>query len=167
MTVTYSAPTRKREVSGPVVRSDESGELRALYQRLLDSWGRGDGYAYAAHFTEDADYVAFDGSHTVSRKVIGESHHQLFQTWLKGTRLVGEVTKVRLLGDDVAVVHAVGDTIMPGKQKPSPDRRSIQTLVAVKRDGRWLFCSFHNTRVRPLTGFQKLMLGFLTRFAKR
>jgi len=36
------------------------------------------------------------------------------------------------------------------ESKPSPERDSIQTLVAVKRDGRWQFVAFQNTRVRPM-----------------
>ena len=39
---------------------------------------------------------------------------------------------------------------MRGKSEPAPERDSIQTLVAVKRNGEWLFAAFHNTRVRPI-----------------
>jgi hypothetical protein len=39
---------------------------------------------------------------------------------------------------------------MRRKTKPSPERDSIQTLVAVRRDGVWRFAAFHNTRVRPI-----------------
>ena len=33
---------------------------------------------------------------------------------------------------------------------PSPERDSIQTLVATKRGGEWRFAAFQNTRVRPI-----------------
>lgn len=63
--------------------------IRDLFQRLLDSWGSGDGYAYAAHFTQDSDYVAFDGTHYKGCEENAIVHQQLFNTWLKGTRLNG------------------------------------------------------------------------------
>ena len=37
---------------------DDEAAIRAPYREILDAWGRGDGQAYAARFTEDADYVS-------------------------------------------------------------------------------------------------------------
>ena len=37
-------------------------EIRALMARLADSWARGDAQTYGAEFTDDCDYVAFDGT---------------------------------------------------------------------------------------------------------
>jgi len=124
--------------------------IRDLFWQLLEAWGRGDGYAYGALFTEDADYIAFDGSHTKGRREIASSHQQLFDKFLKGTRLTGRIESGRFPSPDVALVYTVGSTVMRGKSKPSPERDSIQTLVATKSDGEWLFAAFHNNRVRPI-----------------
>jgi hypothetical protein len=59
-------------------------------------------------------------------------------------------SSVRFLGPDVALMHAVGGTVMRGKSVPSPERDSIQTLVATKRAGEWRLAAFQNTRVRPI-----------------
>src|SRR5262245_49068306 len=104
----------------------------------------------AALFTEDGDLVAFDGMHFKGRKEIAPFHQRLFDTYLKGTRLVGKVSDVRFLSSDVAVSHTVGGTIMRGKSAASPERDSIQTLVAVRHRGDWRFAAFQNTRVRPM-----------------
>jgi hypothetical protein len=61
--------TMTTAVDHPPIHADETA-VRGLFQQLLDAWGRGDGAAYAALFTEDADYVAFDGSRTVGRQAI-------------------------------------------------------------------------------------------------
>jgi hypothetical protein len=61
---------------------------------------------------------------------------ELFDKWLKGTRLVEERTSVRFLGGDVALVVSVGGTVMRGKSEPAPERDSIQTLVATRKHGR-------------------------------
>lgn len=133
-----------------VNRSADEAAIRDLFRALLEDWARGDGEAYGSRFTEDADYVAFDGTHTRGRREIASSHQQLFDTFLKGTRLTGEIRSVRFPGPEVALVHATGGTARRGKSGPSPERDSVQTLVAVKREGRWLFDAFHNTRVRPI-----------------
>jgi uncharacterized protein (TIGR02246 family) len=53
---------------------------------------------------------------------------------------------VRFLTTDVAVMHAVGGTVMPGQTDLDSERNSVQTLVAVKRNGRWSLAAFQNTR---------------------
>jgi uncharacterized protein (TIGR02246 family) len=130
-------------------QTDEA-HILALFDDLLADWGRGDGEAYGSRFTEDADYVAFDGTHTRGRAEIAASHQMLFDKWLKGTRLTGRVLSIKFPNPDVALVHATGGTVMPGKTKPSPERNSIQTLVAVREAGGWRFAAFHNGRVRPI-----------------
>ncbi len=86
---------------------------------------------------------AFKGSAEIAR-----FHQQLFDTYVKGTRLVGKVRSVRYLSPDVAVMHAVGGTVMRGKAEPSPERDSIQTLVATRQGGEWRIAALQNTRVR-------------------
>jgi uncharacterized protein (TIGR02246 family) len=124
--------------------------VRELYQRLMDGWNQGDGAAFAAVFTEDGDLVAFDGTHLEGREQIASVQQRLFDKYLKGTRLVGEVERVRFLDHDTAVMHAVGNTVMRGKSAPARQRASIQTLVAVRRDDGWRVAAFQNTRVRPM-----------------
>jgi uncharacterized protein (TIGR02246 family) len=129
--------------------ADEAA-VRDLYQELMNGWNRGSGETFAAVFTDDGDLVAFDGTHFKGRGEIAPFHQELFEKWLKGTRLVGEVKDVRFLSSDVALMHAVGSTVMRGKSEPSPERYSIQTLVATREDGGWRLAAFQNTRVRPM-----------------
>jgi uncharacterized protein (TIGR02246 family) len=129
--------------------TDEAA-IQALYQQLMDGWNTGDAEAFAAPFAENGDLVAFDGSHFKGRREIIAYHQPLFDKWLKGTRLVGEVKAVKFLAPDVALFHAIGGTIMRNQSKPAPERDSIQTLVAVKRGGEWQVAAFQNTRVRPM-----------------
>jgi uncharacterized protein (TIGR02246 family) len=130
--------------------STDEAAVRALYQQLMDGWNQGSGDAFAAVFTEDGNLVAFDGTHFKGRREIAPFHQQLFDKWLKGSRLVGQVTDARFLSPDVAVMHAVGGTIMRGKSEPTPERDSIQTLVAVRQDGEWRLAAFQNTRLHPM-----------------
>jgi uncharacterized protein (TIGR02246 family) len=125
-------------------------ELRVLYMRAMDGWNLGNAEAFAAPFADECDFVAFDGTRFRSRQELIRFHGPLFRTHLKGTRLVGDVTGVRFPANDVAVLHAYGGTILRERSAPDPARDSIQTLVAVRREGQWRLVAFHNTRVRPI-----------------
>ncbi|MBA3635773.1 MAG: SgcJ/EcaC family oxidoreductase [Actinomycetota bacterium] len=131
-------------------QNPDEAAIRELFGLLLDDWGRGDGEAYGSRFTEDADYVAFDGTLTTGRREIAASHQRLFDEFLKGTRLTGRVFGITFPNPDVAIIHATGSTVKHGKTKPSPERDSIQTLVAVREGTEWRFAAFHNSRVRPI-----------------
>lgn len=125
--------------------ADEAA-IRSLYQQLMDGWNTASGDAFAAPFEEDCDLVGFDGTHIKGRQEIASFHQHLFDMFLKGSRLVGKVRSVRFLISNVAVMHAVGGTVMAGQSDLDPERNSIQTLVAVKRNGKWRLAAFQNTR---------------------
>ena len=130
--------------------ANDEASVRALYQELMDGWNKGSAESFAAPFAEDGDLIGFDGTHLKGRREIVSFHQPLFDKWLKGTRLVGEVKSVRFPTADVALMHAIGGTVMRGKSEPSPERNSIQTLVATKRGDAWSLAAFQNTRVRPM-----------------
>jgi uncharacterized protein (TIGR02246 family) len=140
-------PTRQEAAAND---SADEAAVRALYQQLMDGWNQGSGDAFAAVFTEDGDLIGFDGTHFKGRQEIAPFHQQLFDKWLKRSRLVGQVKDVRFLSPDVALMHAVGGTVMRGKSKPVPERDSIQTLVATRQDGEWRLAAFQNTRLHPM-----------------
>ena len=139
----------KTETGSRTPPRDEAA-LRALMQSLAGCWASGDAKAYANLFTAEANYVAFDGVLQKGRAAIAAAHEPLFEKWLKGSRVAGEITSMRFLSPNVALIYAVGNTILAGQSAPAANRASIQTLVAVKRDGAWRFTAFHNTRVRPI-----------------
>ena len=114
------------------MKDADADQVRALYTRAMDGWNRGGG-GFRAPLPPTANFIAFDGQ-VRGREDLGRAHDPLFRTHLKGTRL-GDVTDVRFLADNVALIHASGSTILRGKTLPRRD--SVQTLVAIRRDGRW------------------------------
>jgi uncharacterized protein (TIGR02246 family) len=130
--------------------ASDAEAVRALYQQLMDGWNAGSAEGFAAPFADEFDFVAFDGVRFQQREEFVRFHAPLFKTHLKGTRLVGDVTDVRFVTPDVAVLHATGGTILRGVTRPAPERASIQTLVAARRDKGWRLVAFQNTRVRPI-----------------
>jgi uncharacterized protein (TIGR02246 family) len=147
----------------PTNPADEAA-VRDLYQQLIDGWNRGSGAAFAAVFAEDGDLVAYDGTRFRGRQQIAPFHQELFDKWMQGSRLVGQVEDVRFLSRDVAVMHAVGGTVLRGKTEPSPERDSIQTLVATRQGGEWRLAAFQNTRVRLMGNAAAFLMWTLTDF---
>jgi hypothetical protein len=80
-------------MSGPTDAAATLGhdkrEIRALVDRMFDSWGR-----------DDADYVSFDGSRRGTADSIS-SHEYLVPTVSYGSRLTGQVESVRFVTPDV------------------------------------------------------------------
>jgi hypothetical protein len=44
-------------------KSHDEVEIRRLYKQMIDGWNNGSGNAFAAPFTDDSDFIGFDGTH--------------------------------------------------------------------------------------------------------
>jgi len=143
---TPSPPTPPADSSS---HADDARALRALVLRLFDCWNRADAWAYAALFTEDSDYVAFDGTHLRGRQANARLHQALFAGFfLRGSVLEGEVESIRFPAPGVAILHVSGGVRLRWQSRARADRRSRQTLVALQEDGAWAFTAFHNARIQ-------------------
>jgi uncharacterized protein (TIGR02246 family) len=134
-----------------VVDSSAEAALHDLFDRMCAAWTAGDAAAYGDCFTEDSDYVSYDGTHARGRQAMVDNHHRLFTGVLSGSALVGRVESVRHLRPGVAVLHATGSVLMPWRSSLPGRRLSRQTLVAVEEGGAWRIAALHNGRVRPVT----------------
>lgn len=129
-------------------RGADEQALHDLFQKLQEAWNQGDGQAYAASFTEDADYINVTGDYLKGRQAIATVHQQLFVTLFRGSRLEGFVKQIRFLCDDIALLHLHGRPRVPGQEIPMPEQYSIQTLVAVKQADEWCITAFQNTWIQ-------------------
>jgi uncharacterized protein (TIGR02246 family) len=136
---------------------DESGEHQAILglgQALQDAWSRGDAAGYASLFTDDSDFVAWNGSYGRGRQAIEDAHRPLFDGPLAGSRMIlagdgGEFASpesLRLVRPDVAIMVTSGAVVLAGQSATGPDHESVQTFVLIKNGDRWRVAAFHNTR---------------------
>lgn len=132
------------------VRPADDQELKVLFQRVCQAWTDGDAAAYGACFTDDCDYVSFDGTRAHGRKQVIESHDKLFRGVLVGSALVGEVEAIRYVTDDVAVLHGNGSVLVAWRTQLPKRRLTRNTVVAVRTPAGWRFTAIHNGRVRPV-----------------
>ncbi|RBO88266.1 SgcJ/EcaC family oxidoreductase [Nocardia puris] len=131
-------------------RAKDEALIRETVARAARAWDAHDAAAYAAEFTEDSDYVAFDGTLLRGREANRALHADLFATVLHGTRMVVEIESVRFLADDVAVLHALGSVVFAWQRDVPASRQSRNTWVLVRIGANWQVAAFQNTRVRPV-----------------
>jgi len=120
--------------------------IRAILHRMIEAWNAGDGTAFAAPFTDEVDFVVWDGTHLEGRQELAVFTQQAFDTVVKGSRLEGEVKFVRFLSPTLAVMHSVVRTTLAGQTKPLPSRHFMELIVVTKRDGQWRGQSLMNAR---------------------
>lgn len=154
-------PPWQTNARGEDANGDENRAIRDLTERLSEAWNANDGRRYAALFTEDCDYIAFDGTRLKGRDENARHHDALFQTVLRGSRLQYTTTDVRFLAPDVALMHADGSVLMSWQRHLPESRRSIQTYVVVRREGTWRIAAFQNARVRPIRVPRGILLRLL------
>lgn len=119
-------------------------EVRALFQKLLDSWNKRNADAFAASFADDGHVIGFDGSQMAGRAEIASTLQQIFADHPTAP-YVSKIRDVRLLNPDVALLRAVVGMVPQGQSDIEPALNALQTLVATKQDGQWRIALFQNT----------------------
>jgi uncharacterized protein (TIGR02246 family) len=127
--------------------SDER-EIRALYAHMLESWERG-AAPYAECFAPDASYIVGSGLLQDGWQEIVDGHEIIFSGWARNSRLEGRVHSLRFLTPDVVMITAYGHIVYKDHRSSDKNKRTIYTIIARRRDGRWQFVSYQNT---PLLG---------------
>jgi uncharacterized protein (TIGR02246 family) len=134
-------------------RSADEAEIRALLDRQICSWDAGDTSGYANTYTGGGDCVSFLGGHHRGRAAIAASGEvppagSLLKKLLGGARLRYELTGLRFITPDVALIHANCGVTRGARVR----RRNLRTStsVAVRTDDGWLLAATQNTTQRPL-----------------
>ncbi|TQM25845.1 SgcJ/EcaC family oxidoreductase [Nocardia bhagyanarayanae] len=148
-TAAFSDSAERAEFAAPDHTADRA-RLLDLLAAQSTAWAAGDGAAFAATFTEDADFVSVIGEFVRGRARLAEVMQEGFDGFMKGTRLsTPRQTTIRFPAPDVAVLVTNGVCVLRDAANTSrPEDLSIQTRTAVRVNGEWLFTTFQNTRVR-------------------
>jgi uncharacterized protein (TIGR02246 family) len=135
---------------------DEPAQRTAIFalgKALQDAWNRGDAAGYASLFTDDADFVAWNGSYGRGRQAIEDGHRRLFDGPLAGSRMTlvddaesAPPESLRFVRPDVAIMVISGVVTLADQSATAPDHQSVQTFVLTKNVNRWRVAAFHNTR---------------------
>ncbi|MFI9788276.1 SgcJ/EcaC family oxidoreductase [Kitasatospora sp. NPDC051984] len=126
-------------------------ELRALFAEYCRTWTAADSEGFGRLFTEDADYVSYDGSWAAGRPRLTDNHDKLFRGVIAGSALVGGIESLRFVTDSVAVLVGNGSVLMPWRRRLPRRRLSRQIIVCVRTAEGWRIAAIQNGRQRPIT----------------
>ena len=122
--------------------------LAAVPGRMNEAWNRGDATGFAADFATDVQLVEFNGEILRGRDTIIEAQQPLFDTVLKGTRMVeSTVVFTQVVPPGVGLVHHRASLLMPGEMKPLATRQAMQLFVLHWLEDRWQVVVVQNARV--------------------
>jgi uncharacterized protein (TIGR02246 family) len=126
------------------IAQDNSQEqaVRKVIEEFVEAINAGDTKAFAALFTEDADFVVITGKYLKGWNEIVTYHAGLFAGSFKGSDLDVTSVAVRFLRPDVAVARvATKRTENEGKEM----RTSFPMFVLTKQGKSWLITAVQNT----------------------
>jgi uncharacterized protein (TIGR02246 family) len=101
----------------------------------------------AALYAREGCQVGFDGSTFEGPQAIHAGLAPIFKDHPTAA-FVGKIRSVKFPTRDVALLVATAGMVPPGKSEIMPERNAIQTLVAVRNEGRWQVYLFQNTPAR-------------------
>ncbi|MEU1230406.1 SgcJ/EcaC family oxidoreductase [Streptomyces sp. NPDC005828] len=127
----------------------DTAAIHALLRSSAESWGRGDGAGYGAHFTEDATDVTFVGTVYRGATEIGSAHQALFDGFLKGTKLVVDIVDLRFPAPGTAIAVTRGEVHKGARRPRRLGKLATYTLVRTT-GGDWRIAAVQKTKHRPL-----------------
>jgi uncharacterized protein (TIGR02246 family) len=86
----------------------------------------------------------------------------LFRKLVKGSRLDFEITQLRFITPDVALIHANGAVVKRRRRRGRRGTR-VTTTIAVRTDGRWQLAASQNTTHRRFA--ERLLGTFISRLS--
>ncbi len=132
-----AGPTAQKPIEvGRPVPSDDEKAIRAVDERFVREYNRGDSKALAALLTDDAEAIEAEGDRYQGRELIERRFAETFAA-SPGVKIAIEVGSIRFLNPDAAKEEGV--TVIT----PPREGRQVRpyTVLFVKRDGRWLISS--------------------------
>lgn len=134
---------------------EDEKAIRQVVQNIEDAWAAGDGKKFADNFTDDVDFMVWNGLEIHGREENIKGHQEIFDTFYKGTKIRSEIRKIRFLSDDIAVVHAQSEMFRDGRKvKDVP--KVVPLMILQKQEGKWKVVVFQNT---PIINRGELVVG--------
>jgi uncharacterized protein (TIGR02246 family) len=131
--------------------------MSTIPTRMYEAWNRGDVDGFFADFAEDVLFSELEGTIYRSRTEAITAHEVLFDTVMKGSKLVqGEVMFARIVSPGAGVVHSRVGILMPGEEEPPSTRFSMQLFVVVWRNESWVVVALENARLLSLESMAAL-----------
>jgi len=127
-------------------READEQAIRGVMDGFMDAWNHHDAKAFAALFSEDADFTNVRGMGASGRTNIEQFHAPVFATIFKNSHQKYTGIKIRFIRPDVAAVDVhwemTGATDPAGN--PGPLRQGLLNFVMAKSQEKWQIVVMHN-----------------------
>jgi uncharacterized protein (TIGR02246 family) len=133
-------------------RTLDEQHIRESTRQLEAAWNAADGRAFAALFSDDADFTVFDGKRLSGREEIAKDHAHSFATGNKDTTATFTIERLRFLGSDAAVVHLDVLIVKKHRQLSASEERMASPVAIFQRvNDLWRIVAFANVvrRIQP------------------
>lgn len=139
-------------LAGQTGTETDEHAIRRVMDRFVDAWNRHDAKAFAAVFSEDADFTNWRGVGASGRAKIEDFHAPVFATIFSKSHLEYTDIKTRFVGPDVAAVDVRWKLAgaMDAQGNPRPDREGLLSFVMAKNVGGWEIVVVHNLDISAL-----------------
>ncbi len=141
------------------LQAQSSSELPPQLAHILEeqaaAWNRGDAAAWAAAFTDDADFVNIRGQVFAGRAAVAAQHARIFAGPFKGSHITITIRRssepapgLALIETDQTVTHFA---FLPPGIAPTAEGSLLTHMkyVAMARDGAWHLIAAQNTAALP------------------
>jgi uncharacterized protein (TIGR02246 family) len=132
-----------------VLRSSDEQSVRQVATAYEQAWNKHDMEALASLFTDDAEWVNIVGMWWRGLPEVKRGHQWIHEKLFQKTTIHIDSCSVRFLTRETSasvVTWSKGSFVTPdGKQVPEGKDR--MSLFLVRRAGRWLIASGHNTTI--------------------
>ncbi len=120
--------------------------VHPTFQGLCEAWKSGDGNAFAAQFTDDADFINLLGMYVQGRAPIAQLHDKIFKGPYANSTVRFDPQQARMLSAEMILVIAASQVDIPaGPVKGIV--RTVATVLLQRVSSAWKIALFHNTRV--------------------
>jgi len=131
--------------------------IRGVVENFMNAWNVHDARAFAAVFSEDADFTNWRGTSASGRSSIEAFHAPMFATIFKNSHQKFTDIKIRFIRPDVAAVdvHWEMTGALDAAGNPRPFRQGLLMFVMAKDQGRWQILVMHNLDITALPAIPK------------
>jgi uncharacterized protein (TIGR02246 family) len=126
--------------------TSEERKLHEMVYRLESAWNAGDGDAFAALFSEDADVIHILGGYYSGHSAIRAGHRMIFGTIYKDSTVHYSVEKIKFLRPEIAIVF-LRQHLQFAEGAPVQELDARPTIVAERIDDKWRIVALQNTRI--------------------
>ena len=135
-------------VSTPRAQERAEDVIRATLQTYATAWNTADAHGIAELYTVDADYTGYGSVMTRGRSEIEARYAGLFTGAFAGTQLTVDMSSLRFIKPDVAIVDGSLDLTAHAPDGAPQVSKGLFIAIMTDVEGQWKFTTFWSKRLQ-------------------